>query len=91
MSPERLERGYRCAYREFYRWGSLFRGAATKPDLRGAVRHLAYAAGWKKFEPVWDLLIRLRRAGMALPVLERVLAGSPPNERRSRSVEAAAA
>jgi radical SAM superfamily enzyme YgiQ (UPF0313 family) len=91
MSPERLERGYRSAYREFYRWGSIFRGAATKPDLRSAARHFAYAAGWKKFEPVWDFLIRLRRAAMALPVLERVLAGSPSPARRPGAVEVAAA
>jgi radical SAM superfamily enzyme YgiQ (UPF0313 family) len=26
----------------------------------------AYAHGWKKFEPMWDLVIRARRAGMML-------------------------
>ena len=31
--------------------------------------------GWKKCEPVWDLLIRARRVARALPLLERVLAG----------------
>jgi radical SAM superfamily enzyme YgiQ (UPF0313 family) len=77
LTPERLERGYWGAYRDFYRWGGILRGASTKPTLRGALRHAAYAAGWKKFEPLWDLLIRLKRAGQALPVLERVLdAGS---------------
>ena len=57
------------------RWGSILRGAAHKPDLLGGLRHAAYAIGWKKCEPVWDLLIRARRVGRALPVLERVLAG----------------
>ncbi|HEY7922385.1 MAG: hypothetical protein ACHP85_02790 [Burkholderiales bacterium] len=65
------------AYRDFYRWGGILRGASTKPTLRGALRHAAYAAGWKKFEPLWDLLIRLKRAGNALPVLERVLDEGP--------------
>ena len=32
-------------------------------------------AGWKKFEPLWDWLIRARRVGRALPVLETVLEG----------------
>ena len=73
LTPEQLERGYWNAYRDFYRWGSILRGASGKPTLRGALRHAAYAAGWKKFEPLWDLLIRLKRAGEALPVLERVL------------------
>jgi hypothetical protein len=27
------------------------------------------AAGWKKFEPLWDFVIRVRRAGTMLPVL----------------------
>jgi radical SAM superfamily enzyme YgiQ (UPF0313 family) len=73
LTPEQLERGYWNAYRDFYSWGSIVRGARTKPTLRGALRHGAYAAGWKKLEPLWDLLIRLKRAGAALPVLERVL------------------
>ena len=73
LTPEQLERGYWKAYRDFYRWGSILRGASSKHTLRGALRHAAYAAGWKKFEPLWDLLIRLKRAGHALPVLERVL------------------
>jgi hypothetical protein len=77
LSPEQLERGYWRAYRDFYRWGSILRGASTKPTLRGALRHAAYAAGWKKFEPLWDPLIRLKRAGDALPLLERVLDEGP--------------
>src|SRR6185503_16107117 len=76
ISAERLEKGYWRAYRDFYRWGSILRGAATKSTLRGRIRHAAYAAGWKKFEPLWDWLIRLRRVGSTLPVLETVLSGS---------------
>ena len=47
----------------------------TKPVWSGRARHLAYAAGWKKFEPVWDALIRARQVAHALPVLESVLSG----------------
>jgi radical SAM superfamily enzyme YgiQ (UPF0313 family) len=78
MTPEEIEGGYGRAYRDFYRWGSILRGAATKPDLAGRIRHAAYAIGWKKCEPLWDPLIRARRVGSALPLLERVLAGRPP-------------
>jgi hypothetical protein len=85
MTPEELEGGYWRAYRDFYRWGSIVRGAATKPDLAGRVRHAAYAIGWKKCEPVWDLLIRARRVGRALPLLERVLAGRPPSAEALRA------
>jgi radical SAM superfamily enzyme YgiQ (UPF0313 family) len=74
MSTEALERGYWRAYRNFYRWRSIARGAAAHGELAAGARHFAYAAGWKKFEPLWDLVIRAKRAGMMLPVLETILA-----------------
>src|SRR5205807_3059094 len=74
MSGEELERGYRRAYRHFYRWGSIVRGACAHGDVVARLRHAAYAAGWKKFEPLWDLIIRAKRAGMMLPALETILA-----------------
>jgi radical SAM superfamily enzyme YgiQ (UPF0313 family) len=75
LTAEALEAGYWRAYRDFYRWGSILRGAMHKADGRGKLRHLAYAGGWKKCEPLWDFVIRARRAGRMLPVLEAVLAG----------------
>ena len=85
LAPEELEAGYGRAYRDFYRWGSILRGAARKPDLAGCLRHAAYAIGWKKCEPAWDLLIRARRVGRALPLLERVLAAAPPSAEAPRA------
>jgi len=85
LTPRQLEDGYFRAYRDFYSWGSILRGAAHKPDLAGALRHAAYAIGWKKCEPVWDGLIRARRVGRALPLLERVLAGPAPALDRARA------
>ncbi len=76
ISAAQLESGYWRAYRDFYRCGSILRAAAAKPDLAGQLRHAAHAIGWKKCEPVWDLLIRARRVGRALPILERVLSGA---------------
>jgi radical SAM superfamily enzyme YgiQ (UPF0313 family) len=73
MSAAALERGYRHAYKEFYRWSSIARGAAAHADLVAGLRHAAYAAGWKKFEPLWDLVIRARRTALMLPVLETIL------------------
>ena len=73
MSPTELERGYRGAYRDFYRWGSIVRGAWAHGNAIAGLRHAAYASGWKKFEPLWDLVIRAKRAGMMLPVLETIL------------------
>jgi radical SAM superfamily enzyme YgiQ (UPF0313 family) len=73
MSAQELERGYWRAYRRFYRWRSIVRGATAHGDVVSGLRHFAYAAGWKKFEPLWDAVIRAKRAGMMLPVLETIL------------------
>ncbi len=73
LGAEQLEAGYWRAYQQFYRWSSLMRAAATKKDWRGSLRHLAYAAGWKKFEPLWDLMIRAKKVAHMLPWLERLL------------------
>jgi radical SAM superfamily enzyme YgiQ (UPF0313 family) len=87
MTAAALEAGYRRAYRDFYRWGSILRGAARHERPLTSIRHLAYAAGWKKFEPLWDLVIRARRAGAMLPLLEAILAEF--GERRSPRAEGA--
>ncbi|GID91423.1 B12-binding domain-containing radical SAM protein [Amorphoplanes digitatis] len=72
MSAEQLEAGYWRAYRNFYTWPAIWRGAAGKPG-GDRLRHLAYAGGWKKFEPVWDALIRSGQVLRALPLLEAAL------------------
>jgi radical SAM superfamily enzyme YgiQ (UPF0313 family) len=76
MSAETLENGYWRAYQEFYRWRSILKAAWTKENLAGRLRHVAYAGGWKKFEPLWDWVIRAGRVSHMLPVLENLLAGS---------------
>ncbi|MBN1937691.1 MAG: radical SAM protein, partial [Anaerolineae bacterium] len=74
MSPETLEAGYRRAYREFYRWGAIWEGAQAKEKWSGKLRHLAYAGAWKKFEPLWGLIIKTGMIARARPLLETVLA-----------------
>jgi hypothetical protein len=73
MTPEQLEAGCWRAYRDFYAWPAIWKGAAGQDTLKGRVRHLAYAGGWRKFEPLWDLIIRARRVNAMLPALERTL------------------
>ena len=72
---EALEAGYWQAYREFYRWKNILRSSQAYGGFADQVRHFAYAAGWKKFEPMWDWVIRARRVAHLLPVLETVLGG----------------
>src|SRR5262245_16524912 len=88
MTAEELETGYWRAYRDFYRWGSILRGAWTKDTLAGRLRHAAYAAGWKKFEPLWGAVIKAKRVFQMLPVLEAVLEGIGPEPRDRRTSRA---
>ena len=75
LTPEALEAGYWHAYREFYTWANIARGAWAKDTWIERLRHIAYAGGWKKFEPLWDWVIRARRVTQLLPMLENILAG----------------
>jgi hypothetical protein len=41
--------------------------------LKHQAKHFFYAAGWKKFESLWDLVIRMRQLTHLTPLLEGVL------------------
>src|SRR5947207_6133267 len=73
LTPDALETGYWHAYREFYRWSSIFRGACTQEKWAERLRHVSYAGGWKEFETMRDLIIKAKRASSMLPVLETIL------------------
>jgi len=73
LRPEALKAGYDWAYREFYRWGSIARASLRHGTLKHQAKHFFYAAGWKKFELLWDLMIRARQLGRITPLLEAVL------------------
>jgi len=75
MSPETLEKGYWRSYREFYKWSNIFRAGSAQRHPLKTFRHIAYAGGWKKFEPLWGWVIRAKRVTNFLPLLETVLSG----------------
>ena len=73
LSPEELKRGYDWSYQTFYRWGSIFEAASTHSSTKHALKHFFYSAGWKKFEPAWNLVIRIQQLSQIRPLLEPVL------------------
>ena len=73
LDSEVLKAGYDWAYREFYRWSSIARASLHHGTLKHQAKHFFYASGWKKFEPVWDLMIRARQLARVTPLLEGVL------------------
>jgi hypothetical protein len=73
LHPQFLKDGYDWAYREFYRWSSIARASLHHGSLKHQAKHFFYAVGWKKLEPLWDLMIRLRQLPQVTPLLEAVL------------------
>ena len=90
MSAEALEAGYWRAYRDFYRWSSIARASFTHGTLKHQVKHFAYATGWKKFEPLWDLVIRARQLRTMTPLLEGVLSHVSRTAASTREISPAA-
>jgi radical SAM superfamily enzyme YgiQ (UPF0313 family) len=73
LTPAALKAGYDWAYREFYRWSSIAQGSWSHGSVKHQLKHFFYAAGWKKFEPLWDVVIRARQLRLMTPLLEGVL------------------
>jgi radical SAM superfamily enzyme YgiQ (UPF0313 family) len=73
LTATELERGYWRAYRRFYEYRSILRGALKHDGWHHRAKHLAYAVGWKKCEPLWAAVIHARRLPKVLPLLESVL------------------
>ncbi|HUQ88084.1 MAG TPA: radical SAM protein [Vicinamibacterales bacterium] len=81
ITPAALKAGYDWAYEEFYRWGNIFTAARAHRSSKHGLKHLAYSAGWKKFEPAWDVVIRLKQLSQMRPMLEAVLSQVAPKVR----------
>jgi radical SAM superfamily enzyme YgiQ (UPF0313 family) len=73
LTGTQLERGYWRAYSRFYEYRNIFRGAGAHDGWKHRAKHVAYAVGWKKCEPLWGAVIHARRLPKVLPLLESVL------------------
>lgn len=74
LTPEELQSGYNWAYKEFYRWSNIFEASVNHDSFAHSLKHFFYTSGWKKFEPVWNFLIKTRNLNSMLPALETILA-----------------
>ena len=90
LTPQALQAGYDWAYREFYRWPAIVRAALAHGTLKHQAKHFFYAAGWKKFEPLWDLVIRARQLRTMTPLLEGVLSHVSRTAASTREISPAA-
>lgn len=81
MGADELEAGYWGAYEAFYSWRSIFRAGLNRASLFETMRHIVYVGAWKKMDPVWSLLISLKKLQVGIPPLETVLRGKRPAPR----------
>jgi len=73
LTPEELKNGYDWAYKEFYSLANIFRSGLNHESHKHKLKHLLYTGGWKKFEPVWNFLIKTKSLNNTLPLLESIL------------------
>ncbi len=78
MSVQTLEAGYWRAYRDFYSWSNILQSSTQQVDILSSLRHFAYKAAWKKFDPFWDWVIRIKRVSSFTQLLELVLSEKQP-------------
>ncbi len=92
LTPGQLKAGYDRAYREFYQWRNIGRASLAHGGAKHRAKHFFYAAGWKKFEPLWNAVIKTRRLAAMTPLLEGVLskisASAPKRTPASRGSQA---
>lgn len=73
MTPMQLKEGYDQAYRDFYRWTSILQASLFHGSLKHQAKHFFYTSGWKKFEPLWNMMIQMKKLNLMTPLLEGVL------------------
>lgn len=73
MTANELEQGYWQSYKDFYSFKNIFKGASTKKSANQKLKHLFYSTAWKKVDPLWHLIIKLKSLPYCSTVLEKVL------------------
>jgi radical SAM superfamily enzyme YgiQ (UPF0313 family) len=73
LSATALKAGYDWAYDNFYSWPNILKSSLQHDSLKHQLKHFAYAGGWKKFEPLWNFMIKSRNLHHMRPLLESIL------------------
>lgn len=74
ISAKDLKDGYDWAYKEFYKWKNIYKASNNHELIKHKLKHFFYSGGWKKFEPLWNFMIKTKNLNSMLPLLESVLA-----------------
>ena len=49
------------------------RSSVKHDSVKHMVKHFLYSGGWKKFEPLWNFIIKTKNLNNMVPLLESVL------------------
>ena len=80
MTADEIEQGYNWAYKEFYKWSNIFKASGNHEISKHKLKHFFYTAGWKKFEPFWNFIIKTKHLNNMTPVLESILSNVRKNK-----------
>ncbi len=73
LDAQQLKKGYDWSYKAFYSWSNIYKASMQHDNLKQIIKHFSYAGGWKKFEPLWNFMIKTRGLNKMLPLLEAIL------------------
>ena len=86
LTADELKNGYDWAYKEFYSWSNILKASLNHDSHKHKLKHFFYSGGWKKFEPVWNFLIKTKNLNGMLPILESILAKVNPKDNLTTSL-----
>jgi radical SAM superfamily enzyme YgiQ (UPF0313 family) len=89
MSAQQLKNGYEYSYKRFYEWNNIAKASLFHGSFKHQLKHFFYTSGWKKFEPLWNIVIQMRKLDLMTPLLEGVLS-KVTEQRCNRAPEAMA-
>jgi radical SAM superfamily enzyme YgiQ (UPF0313 family) len=73
MEIKDLEDGYWWSYKNFYSLGSIFKSSSVHKKNSKKISSFFYSFGWKKMEPIWEIIVRLKKLRYSIPILETIL------------------
>jgi radical SAM superfamily enzyme YgiQ (UPF0313 family) len=73
LSADELKQGYDNAYTDFYSWRNIAKASMQHDLLKHKLKHFTYAGGWKRFEPLWNFVIKSGQLNTMRPLLEAIL------------------
>jgi len=87
LTADELKKGYDWAYHSFYSWSNIWKASWQHEKFKHVIKHFSYAGGWKKFEPLWNFMIKTKGLNKMLPLLEAILSkiDNKKNVTRERS------